>query len=293
MDKTPLEQSCELSSGQVIAYRRWGNTNASVKILAMHGWLDNCASFNPLAQNLDDVDLVAIDLPGHGISSHRAGLSAYNIWDDVLDLVDLLDRLQWSSLFLLGHSRGAMISTIFAGSYPERIRGAVLIDAFAPLWIGAEQQVQQLRQYLDAVKRGDYQRRSYFDSMEDAIRARSRGFVPLGYDAAKLLAERGVSKSEQGFYWGHDTKLNLPSEVKFSFEQCKAFVDAYPIAALVIRASEGMLHDKNIFSSMSEFSNLDVLDIKGNHHLHLDSSESEIKALADIITNYIERHDQI
>ena len=41
------------------------------KLLALHGWLDNAASFIPLQGSLSAFDLVALDLPGHGGSAHR------------------------------------------------------------------------------------------------------------------------------------------------------------------------------------------------------------------------------
>ena len=48
---------------------RWGSTG-DAPILALHGWLDNAASFVRLAPLLADADVVAIDLPGHGYSDH-------------------------------------------------------------------------------------------------------------------------------------------------------------------------------------------------------------------------------
>ena len=41
-------------------------------VLLVHGWLDNCYSFVPLLTQLPlDKRYIAIDLPGHGHSSHK------------------------------------------------------------------------------------------------------------------------------------------------------------------------------------------------------------------------------
>jgi len=53
----------------------WGDP-ALPPLLALHGWLDNAASFERLAPLLcEHFHIVAIDLAGHGRSQHRpAGL---------------------------------------------------------------------------------------------------------------------------------------------------------------------------------------------------------------------------
>ena len=48
----------------------WGNADDK-PVLALHGWLDNAASFTPLAPRLKNVRLIAVDLAGHGRSQHR------------------------------------------------------------------------------------------------------------------------------------------------------------------------------------------------------------------------------
>ncbi|MBW2734427.1 MAG: alpha/beta hydrolase, partial [Deltaproteobacteria bacterium] len=39
--------------------------------LGLHGWLDNATTFDMLAPLLPGLDLVSLDLAGHGISEHR------------------------------------------------------------------------------------------------------------------------------------------------------------------------------------------------------------------------------
>ena len=54
----------------------WSNPGAP-KVLCLHGWLDNAASFVPLSGYLKDFDLLALDFAGHGFSSHRPASSRY------------------------------------------------------------------------------------------------------------------------------------------------------------------------------------------------------------------------
>ena len=48
----------------------WRNEKG-LRALCLHGWLDNAASFIPLAPLLKPLDLVALDMAGHGHSQHR------------------------------------------------------------------------------------------------------------------------------------------------------------------------------------------------------------------------------
>lgn len=56
------------TSGLRVAYQVWGEGNP-IKILCLHGWLDNSNSFNVLAPYLlenGNFEIVAIDHVGHG-----------------------------------------------------------------------------------------------------------------------------------------------------------------------------------------------------------------------------------
>ena len=101
-------------------------------VIALHGWLDNAASFSHLAPLLPGLRIVALDQAGHGHSSHRAPGCGYQLWDYALDVLQVADQLGWQQFALLGHSLGAIVSLLLAGAVPERISRLALIDGLIP-----------------------------------------------------------------------------------------------------------------------------------------------------------------
>lgn len=106
----------------------WSRPGAP-KVLCLHGWLDNAASFVPLAPYLKDFDLLALDFAGHGFSSHRPETSRYYFPDNLYDLDAALDILGWETCHIIGHSMGGGIASGFAAALPERVNRLVLLDA--------------------------------------------------------------------------------------------------------------------------------------------------------------------
>ena len=124
-----------------LAWRRDGEP----RVLALHGWLDNAASFIPLAPTLERLDLVAIDLPGHGHSEHRHATARYHFIDYLFNIDAALDALGWSDCHFIGHSMGASIAATFGAGAPERTRSLVLLDGRGPLTALASSTTDRLR----------------------------------------------------------------------------------------------------------------------------------------------------
>ena len=106
------EFSIDGARGRIAALRS-GNPDGP-KLLALHGWLDNAASFVPLMPELGAFDLVALDLPGHGASAHRMPGYDYVFVDWIHDVLDVLDALGWERAHLLAHPIGRAIAPVVA-----------------------------------------------------------------------------------------------------------------------------------------------------------------------------------
>ena len=74
------------------------NDNQSTPILALHGWLDNAASFDCIAPLLKNYHIVAVDLPGHGLSPHKPKGSRYHYLDYVNDVYEIIKYFGWEKV---------------------------------------------------------------------------------------------------------------------------------------------------------------------------------------------------
>jgi pimeloyl-ACP methyl ester carboxylesterase len=70
--------------------------------------------------------VVAIDLPSHGCSDHFAG--ELSIPDYGRCAIEVMDGLAIANSHVLGEAVGAIIATEMAGTYPERVEKAVVVN---------------------------------------------------------------------------------------------------------------------------------------------------------------------
>ncbi|WP_085521914.1 alpha/beta fold hydrolase [Tuberibacillus sp. Marseille-P3662] len=107
---------------------KWGNRNKTT-LFFLHGMGSTGLSFGELAQYLmADFHVVSIDLPGHG---HREALPAEQDYQPtcmVEQLMETVQELGQSEVYLIGHSWGAHLALYFASKYPEWVKGLVLLD---------------------------------------------------------------------------------------------------------------------------------------------------------------------
>lgn len=274
--------------GLQFAAQAWGDPT-HFPVLALHGWLDNCASFFSLAPLLNNVYVVALDMAGHGQTAHRAGSFAYNIWEDVAEVFTIADQLGWQKFALLGHSRGAIIAALAAGTFPERISHLGLIEGLLPEPARSEDAPKQLALSIAGVKAQAEKKLSIYSDMATAIRVRERGMFPLSYTAAKALTERGVKKVEGGYQWSTDQRLLAPSAIKLLPEHMLAFVERIGCPIVLVLADDGMpkLFPRYL-EAVYRYPKISITHMSGGHHLHM---EQEVSAVAAVINPFFAKRD--
>lgn len=253
-------------SGHLIAARAWGSAEGR-PVIALHGWLDNAATFNRLAPLLQGVRIIALDLMGHGYSDHRPASMPYYIWDNVADVLGVADQLGLDRFTLLGHSMGASIATLLAGAFPERVSELVLIEGVAPLVTSAADAPQQLAQAIQKRKRLQGRVQKPYASFDAAVEARMHGRWPVDRAAARWLVERSLVQRDDGFYWRSDPSLILPSMMRITEDQAEGFIQQVTAPVLLVLGAQGIPQsDRRI----SLFRKIDKHSLPGGHHLHLE-----------------------
>ena len=248
----------------------WGQSEAR-PVLALHGWLDNAASFELLAPLLSDCRVVAPDLAGHGRSGHRPPSGSYNIWDDLPDLLLLADSLGWQRFHLLGHSRGAIVALLLAAAMPERVLSLCLLDATLPEPMKEQNVAQQLHDFMVGMTVPQKARPVYAD-IDAAVRVRVRK-TGIPQAAARLLVERGMVRCDGGLRWGGDPRLMTASAMKFSDGHLAALIEALSVPALVLLAQDGLgkLAEQCEYGRSIAASPGRMELLPGGHHMHMEA----------------------
>ena len=254
----------------------WGDPDG-IPVIALHGWLDNAASFTPMASKLKGMRIIAVDLAGHGLSDHRPSGFSYDIWHYVEDLFYLVEALQLNQFGLLGHSLGGVVCAMAAGSILKgRVTAMVAIDGLFPRPREPQDAPQELLNYINQRRTPAEQLPiTRYRSKQQAIFARTMGQFRVSRSSAELLVERGIIQAGEEWLWRNDPRLNLGSPVRFTLEQAMAFMQQIDCPVHMIHVNDGSVHAA-IVQHRQWLSHIHFHPMSGSHHLHMDGQVDNI-----------------
>ena len=262
-----------------IHLRQWHQDLAATPILAIHGWLDNSAAFEPLADILHQ-PIIAIDLPGHGFSSHLPAGNWYHFVDYCVRLHEIIQNLGLEKFHLLGHSMGAGVAALYAATFPEQINKLILVDGAGPMINEAEDAPEILRQSI--ISRNKTPRRPRLMDLPTAIKLRLSGSI-LSPQAAEILVKGQILPEDGQYRWSYDEKVNYISPLRMSPPQLSAFFKKITCPALLIKASKGLISKSNYAELVDDIPGLISKTVAGSHHIHMDQADETAALIREFL----------
>lgn len=277
-----------IESGALAALRPAGRVDGP-GVMALHGWLDNAASFVPLAAHLPGVDLVALDLPGHGASDPLPPGAEYSLAGTVLAVLDAADALGWDRFSLVGHSMGASIACLVAAAAPGRVTRLVAIEGLGALADTEERTASRLREAVAARRALRGKQLRVFPDVEAAVRARMQasliGERALDEALVRRLVERGLRRTDGGYSWSSDPRLTISTPTRMTEGQVRDLLRALACPVLVVYAEPAQPYFPEPLRSERAALPADarVVRLPGGHHLHMDQPGAVGAAVAPFL----------
>lgn len=280
-----------------IAGKWYGNRNQQ-PLLAFHGWQDNCGTFDRLIPLMPKtISVLAIDLPGHGRSSHfPAGVQYHIFWDYLPVLRRIVKHFGWKKVKLMGHSLGAALCFMYAATFPDEISQYITIDLIAPTVRCLKKNASVLGSCIDralAYETLPVSKLPCYTYDEMVTIAEDAYDGSIDRKSAEILMIRGMNKapakhSKDGYFYSRDLRLKVAAMGIFSLEQVLTFAECIKCNVLNIRAIPGLKWDREevipiILDAIGKNANMEYHEVNGTHHLHLTTPER----ISQIINSFL------
>lgn len=285
-----------------------GGPGKKLQILALHGWMDNCASYDALADQLIEklasdrkiveVDFVAIDFPGHGHSSHKSLDGPSSIMAEYCYYVfETLGHLEWKpeDTTIIGHSMGGAIAIMYAAAFP--VGRIAVLDSLGPMPKPTAAVSKNLRSHINIRSQGKIAP-SVYESFEKAVALRCQtpgimfpGKQYISETTARVLVKRGsVIKDDGKLEFRHDPRLNWPSMLFLTEDQVKQLykdIVKQNTSVCLLLAIEGMPFPPDKIAIVTSLLKPTVYQrLPGSHHFHSDPDN--VGEVADTIFSWLQ-----
>ena len=264
-------------------YLHYACSKPRATLLCFHGWLDNAASFNTLANTLADCEIYAWDFLGHGKSEHKHAGERYHY----IDLVPFIDAA-WQSVeaphkVLVGHSMGAGACALYAGAAGHSVKKLVLIEGFSPMTAEPEDAAKILAEGVKEFKKAQLLPKPDYKTIADAVKIRMR-VNGLSEEAALPLVKRAIMRTKTGITWRADFRLRAPSLLRMTQAQVKNILQSIEAQTFVILGDKGMPELKKAAERFKGYIRHATLEtLPGHHHLHMESASGVAERIAEFL----------
>ncbi|XP_058168568.1 probable serine hydrolase [Anopheles ziemanni] len=283
---------------------KWYGPSDVRPVLCLHGWLDNCGSFDRLIPLLPtDRSYLAIDLPGHGRTTRIPAGTTYSMIDYMSLVMYILRYYKWNKVSLLAHSMAANVAFAFTALFPQLVDLLICLDELDPLSYGIDRVTAVVSISIDKIV--DIHLRAtgkeiaaeppaydYEDMIEKQYHATAGS---LTREVSPHILQRMISPSkrhEGKYFFNGDSRIRYLTIPGWSNTIYFKLAERINVPFLAIKATESPYRkSKERFDEMVALQRkinpkFEVAYVAGNHHAHLTQPELVEPIICDFLKRY-------
>lgn len=288
--------------------------NGTEKYLALHGWQDNCGTWDELIPQLlsaSDVhvriEIFAIDLPGHGLSSHYPPGCSYSDLAFTTDVKRVIKHLDWHRFSILGHSMGGFIGIFYASLFPDSIDKVIAIDIVKPLTFKSEDLASMAASSINsflAIEEKLVSSKTPVYGKDECVTRLLAGHSKIGKltnEAAHVLLKRGCKKlhetNDKSYYFTRDPRLSAIFFSRLDTSTVKAYLSQMKCNLYILKANDGIkLDDDSVTNDFIDLyskccSTFQYIKVDGPHHVQLCAPSNILQHMNNILTSNVHHAD--
>lgn len=280
--------------GLSLSVVEWSGAAPRRTCVLLHGFMDAAESFDRIAPALADAGLrvLAPDLRGFGDSDRVSGGGYYHFPDYVADVDALVREHVVGDFFLVGHSMGGTVATMYAGGRPDRVAKLALLEGLGPPDNEPAAGPLRMHRWLDELASPPpAQAMTREDALRRLIAAHPR--VPREVLESRLpllvtsVSEAGAETETEteSARWKYDPMHRTTSPIPFFASVFRAY--AARIACPVLYVSGGALgwrvpdEGERLAAFGTRPAHVDIPD--AGHMMHWTAPEALARALVDFL----------
>jgi pimeloyl-ACP methyl ester carboxylesterase len=274
----------------VLEWKSEAEAAAPVAML-LHGFMDAASTWDFVAPHLVAAGfrVIAPDLRGFGDAPRAPAGSYYHFPEYIADVADIAEELApHVPMFVIGHSMGGTVASLYAGTFPERVSKLALLEGMGPPDNPPEVAPDRMRRWIeDQRKFRNEPSRSM--SLEEAERRLTERH---GNVAREIVASRvphlatpvtgsfdSLVAADARVKWKFDPMHRCMSPFPFFVAMYKAFAARIACPVLIVGGGTEGFHTPDEDDRTSAFTNAKSAEILGAGHMMHWTKPTELSTM--------------
>jgi pimeloyl-ACP methyl ester carboxylesterase len=265
---------------------RAANLLSKPTVVLLHGYMDAGGTWDLVAPHLRAAgyEVITPDLRGYGKGPRAGANDGYHFADYVLDLARMLEAVPQRPLYLVGHSMGGVVATLFAGTYPERVDKLAVLEGLGPPDHVPGTMTARLRAFVEGTLRAERETPRSM-TLDEALARMKVQHARIDESVLRSRLPHLLEPAEGNlFRWLYDLRHRAKSASPFMVSNFAEYAGAITCPVLFVSGGNTGYHPDDEAARLTHYKNLTTCTLQdAGHMMHWTQPEPLSRALLDFL----------